>query len=134
MYSEKIDNILNGIEEYNKDLRNLIKSIIKDIMRYAKTEGAHTINVAYYTESEITGYDFLGIDGDGYGHALFISDIDTNNGNPVFNMVDEDGDSFEDRTLDDFETTELTYLVQMMNDLLDVVKEDDDVRTQYDWA
>lgn len=58
MYSEKIDTILEALNAYNEDMRSMIKSIIEDIMKYAKTEGAHTINVAYYTESEITGYNF----------------------------------------------------------------------------
>lgn len=133
MYSEKIDTILEALNAYNEDMRSMIKSIIKDIMKYAKTEGAHTINVAYYTESEITGYNFLGIGGDGYGKALFIQDIDVVDGNPWFNMVDEDGDGFDERNLDDFDTTELTYIAQMMNDLLNVVAEDGDVKTQYDW-
>lgn len=138
MYSEKIDTILAGLDAYNKDLRSIARNIIKDIMSYAKTEGANTINVAYYTDSEITGYTFLGVRGDGYGAGLFISDIYSISGklweDPWFALVDEDGDSFEDRTLEDFDTTELTYIVRMLNDILDVVREDDDVHTQYDWA
>ena len=132
MYSEKIDTIEVAIAGYAEELRNLAKQIIKDIL--AVQPGAKTINVAYYTESEIVSYDFLGIDGNGYGSALFISDIDcTRENNPVFNMVDEDGDGYEDRYLYDFETTEINYVVRMLNDILTCVKEDGCVHTEMDW-
>lgn len=134
MYSEKIDTIMEGLSAYNNDLRSTITSIIKDIMKYAKDKDAHNINVFYYTESEIDNYNFCGIDGNGYGSALSISDIDCyRKDNPIFNMVNEDGNDFENRNLDDFDTTELTYIARMLNDLLNVVIEDGDVKTiEYD--
>lgn len=134
MYEEKINSAIKKINNIEVELRDICLDLIKEIMSYAKTEGAHTINVSYYTESEIESWNFTGIDGNGYGSALFIGDIDTSNiHKPIFAMLDEDGDDFEDRNLDDFECTELTYLVRMLSDLLDVVKEDDDVKTEYEW-
>lgn len=130
MYSEKIDTIRQALFAYNDDLRGIAKAIIKDCLNINQAQGATSINVAYYTDGEILGYDFLGIDGNGYGHALFIRDIEcrSNIDNPVFTMIDEDGDEFERRILDDFDTTELVLLVTMLNDLLYVAKKDNYIR------
>ena len=136
MYSEKIDNINEQLALINGELRELAGRIIKDIFAIDPDKTKHTINVAYYTESKINGYDFLGIDGNGYGSALFITDItdiEVSNEKPWFNMVDEDGDSYEERNLNDFDTTELTYVVTMLNDILDVVQTEGKVNTEMDW-
>lgn len=133
MYDKEITSIMNKLGNIELELRAICLNLVKEILSHAKTEGAHTINVSYYTESEIAAWNFMGIDGNGYGSALFLGDIDWNNGNPIFAMLNEDGEDFENRDLDDFEATELTYLVRMLSDLLDVVEEDDDVKCFYEW-
>ena len=133
MYSEKIDNINDQLAIINGELREMAKNIIKDIFAIDSDKTKHTINVNFYTDGWIVGYDFLGVDGNGYGSALFISDIEVVEDKPWFNMVNEDGDSFEERNLNDFDTTELTYLVQMLNDILSVVSQEGKVNTYMDW-
>ena len=128
MYSEKIDTILEVLENYNKDLRSLCLKIIRDIFSFDSE--AHTLNVMYYTDGRVTNWNFLGVKENGYGSALTIASINTN---PVFVMIDEDGTEFEDRTLFDFDTTELTYLVRMLNDILEIVKNEGKVNTEMDW-
>ena len=128
MYSEKIDTILEVLENYNKDLRSLCLKIIRDIFSFDSE--AHTLNVMYYTDGRVTNWNFLGVKENGYGSALTIASINTN---PVFVMIDEDGNEFEDRTLFDFDTTELTYLVRMLNDILEIVKNEGKVNTEMDW-
>lgn len=134
MYSEKIDNIIDQIVPINVELRDMAKDIIRDIFEIDPDKTKHTINVAFYTDGWVTGYDFLGIDGNGYGSALFINDIEVVEGVAYFNMVDEDGDTFEERNIGDFDTTELLYVVRMLNDILSIVKEKGKVNTQMDWA
>ena len=131
MYSEKIDNIKEQLSLINKELRELAGNIIKDIFSIQPEK--HTLNVMYYTDSWVTNWDFLGIDGNGYGSALFIASIDYGETNPYFNMVNEDGDAFENRTLNDFDTTELTYLVCLLNDILDVARNEGKINSQMDW-
>lgn len=135
MYSEKINDLFDQVIVVNQDLRELAKSIIRDIFTIDPDKTKHTINVSYYTDSWVDCYDFMGVDGNGYGSALNIADIEvTDNGDPWFNMVDEDGESYEERNVGDFETTELFYLVRMLNDILNIVKEEGKVNTEMDWA
>lgn len=135
MYSEKINDLFDQVIAVNQDLRELAKSIIRDIFAVDPDKTKHTINVSYYTDSWVDNYNFAGVDGNGYGSALSIGDINvTDKGEPWFNMIDEDGDSYEERTVGDFETTELFYLVRMLNDILNIVKEEGKVNTEMDWA
>lgn len=135
MYSEKIDKIYDQLAIINDELKEMCKQIIEDIFTIDPDKDKHTINVSYYTEHHIDNYNFPGVDGNGYGSALSIGDIDCYRKNdPVFNMIDEDGDGFENRNLDDFTTTELTYVAQMLNDILDVVRQKGEVNTEMDWV
>lgn len=135
MYSEKIDNIIDEVIPINVELRELARKIIKDIFAVDPDKTKHTINVSFYTDSWVDNYNFAGVDGNGYGSALSIGDIDvTDEGEPWFNMIDEDGDSYDERTVVDFETTELLYLVRMLNDILNIVKQQGKVNTEMDWT
>lgn len=134
MYSEKIDNLFDQVIAVNVELRELVRNIIKDIFAVDPDKTKHTINVSYYTDRWVDNYNFAGVDGNGYGSALSISDINvTDKGEPWFNMVDEDGDSYEERTVGDFETTELFYIVRMLNDILAIVRQEGEVKTEMCW-
>ena len=130
MYSEKIDNIIDQILPINKELRQLNENMVKDIL--AIEPGKQFINVMYYIHNGVDAYTFLGIDDDGYGSGLFIGSIDASGETPVLNMIDEDGDKYEDRYMPDFNTSELTYIAWMLNGILDIAQNEGRVVSDYD--
>lgn len=130
MYSEKIDNIIDQILPINKELRQLNENIVKDIL--AIEPGKQFINVMYYTQNGVDAYTFLGIDDDGYGSGLLIGTIDASGETPVLNMIDEDGDKYEDRHMPDFNTSELTYIAWTLNGILDIAQNEGRVVSDFD--
>lgn len=119
MFSGKIDTAINGIHQYAQDLRYIISDICKEIAKF----GASTVDVSYYTDSEIANWTFYDCDDDGYGVGLYVTGIERLADNPVFHMSTDKG-AFCERDLWDFSESELIWLAQMMNDLYDVIKED----------
>ena len=130
MYSEKIDNIIEQILPIARELRQMNEKIVKDIL--AIEPDKKFINVMYYTQNGVDAYTFLGIDNDGYGSGLFIGSIDASGETPVLNMVDEDGDEFEERYISDFCTTDLTYIAWMLNGILEIATREGRVVSDFD--
>ena len=130
MYSEKIDNIIDQLTPINNELRQLNEKMIKDIL--AIEPDKQFINVMYYMHNGVGAYTFLGIDDDGYGSGLFIGSIDASGKTPVLNMIDEDGDVFEERCISDFCTTDLTYIAWMLNGILDIAQNEGRVVSDFD--
>lgn len=121
----------------NNELRSIIKDMIEDILKFPPCDEelgkAESINVDYYTESQVVGYDFYGTDGDGYGRALSLSTIRRRGKTYSFIMNDEEGDEFDDRSINDFDTTELEYVMWMLEGVLGVVEKEGKVNTEMDW-
>ena len=130
MYSEKIDNILCQIIPINQELRQLNEKMVKDIL--AIEPDKKFINVMYYTQNGVDAYTFLGVDGNGYGYGLLIGCIDARGETPVLNMVDEDGDDFEERDISEFCTTDLTYIAWMLNGILEIATREGRVVSGFD--
>ena len=130
MYSEKIDNIIDQLIPINKELCQMNEKMVKDIL--AIEPGKQFINVMYYTQNGVNDYIFLGIDNDGYGSGLFIGSIDASGETPVMNMVDEDGNEFEERHISDFYTNDLTYIAWMLNGILEVATREGRVVSDFD--
>ena len=123
MYSERIDNIENALAAYADDLRNTVIYILSDIRNRFKVS---SINVRYYTDSEIDNWYFaadsifkLGCEGVCVGEIV---DIDSDD--PAFKMLTEDGEPWGEMSLYDFNVNDLLGLARQMNDLLNVVLED----------
>ena len=113
------------------DLRKSI-SIIKDNASDAirgflneKLGNGKSINLDYYcVEDSVVRYNFLDIDGDGYGKALVIDGIILDNdGEPTFVMVDEDGDGWGERELSDFNATELMWILEMLEGAFETIND-----------
>lgn len=134
MYSEKIDTIVAQINAIIPSVDSLIKDIIKSIVKVQ--DGATTpkyINIMYYTDRYATNYTFFGLTGRGYGESLSIGGVDISNpDHPIFNMVTDFGDDFEDRTLDDFNISELVCVAMLLNSVLDVVNDEGRVVEEYE--
>lgn len=120
MFSEKIDTAIEGIQQYAKDLRSIIRNILSEIRNKYKV---NSINVSYYTDSEITNWTFYDCDSDGYGIGIYLTGIERLADDPIFHMS-SDGGAFCKRVIEDFSESELIWLAQMMNDLYDVVLDD----------
>lgn len=121
MYSERIDTAINGIKEYTKDLKTVVRDICKAIAKIGKCE---TVNVSYYTDSEIGNWTFFDCDSDGYGMGLYLAGISRLTDDPVFYMNNDNGFSAEERDIDDFSESEVSWLAQMLNDLYNVIADD----------
>lgn len=119
MFSEKIDTAIEGIQQYAKDLRSIIRDICKEIAKF----GTSTVDVSYYTDSEIGNWTFYDCDSDGYGVGIYLTGIERLADDPIFHMS-TDGGAFCERDIEDFTESELIWLAQMMNDLYDVIRDD----------
>jgi hypothetical protein len=85
------------------------------------------MNLNYYTTEYIDRYDFHETDDDGYGKTLHIDTIETdNNGEPTFNMIDEDEDDWGEKELADFNTIELYWVLIMLEDAFYIVDDEYD--------
>lgn len=100
---------------------------IRGILNERLTDEHPSINLDYYAvNGSVDRYNFLGVDGDGYGKALSIFSIEKKGDDFIFDMTDEDGDGYEERDLEDFNTNELVWVLEMIEDTFDEVDEDYD--------
>ena len=123
MYSERIDNIENALAAYADDLRNTVIYIFSEIRNRYKV---NSINVRYYTDSEIDNWYFAADSVFKLGCESVclkrITNIDSDD--PVLEMITEDGGEWGEMSLWDFNVNDLLGLARQMNDLLNVVLED----------
>lgn len=84
-----------------------------------------SINLDYYcVEDSVVRYNFLDIDGDGYGKGLVIDGIILDNdGEPTFVMADEDGDGWGERELSDFNAVELVWILEMLEGAFETIND-----------
>lgn len=82
----------------------------------------HVESLNYYTyvvNGYATNYTFYNCDKDGYGIAYSLSDIEKVNNEFIFNLSDSDETCVDSLKLKDFNTTELIYILTMLEDLFD---------------
>lgn len=115
----------------SEDLRNSL-SILEgnaiDAIRgflNEKLGNGKSINLDYYcVEDSVVRYNFLDIDGDGYGRGLVIDGIELDkNGELTFAMVDEDGDGWGERELADFNAVELVWILEMLEEAFETIND-----------
>lgn len=111
---------------------------IRGILNERLTDEHPSINLDYYSvNGSVDRYNFLGVDGNGYGSALAIFSIEKKGDDFIFNMTDEDGDDFEERDLSDFGASELANILEMLEDTFVEVDEDYDgvflAKDEYDY-
>lgn len=81
-----------------------------------------SINIDYYqVQGEVPRYDFLEIDGNGYGHAVHIDTIEKDGDDITFNMIDEDCDGWGERDSSDFSANELVWVVEMLEETFNTI-------------
>ena len=108
-------------------IRDNAMDAIRGILNERLTDEHPSINLDYYSvNGDVDRYNFLGVDGDGYGKALSIFSIEKQGDEFYFNMADEDGDDYEERDLGDFNVSELLWVLEMLEETFDEVDEDYD--------
>ena len=108
-------------------IRDNVMDAIRGILNERLTDEHPSINLDYYSvNGSVDRYNFLGVDGDGYGKALAIFSIEKKNDDFIFNMTDEDGDGYEERDLADFNAVELVWILEMLEETFVKVDEDYD--------
>ena len=125
MYSEQIDTIEQGMRAYANDLRHIIRKICLKLAAIGKTD---TINVTYYTDSEVQSLYFAVNGYDDNPESGYISRIENlNTLNPTFVVRGECTDFDDDFTVDDFTDGDILGVARLLNDILNVAKEDKEV-------
>lgn len=125
MYSEDIDKIQEGFNTYANDLKHIVVKICKKLARIGKTD---TVCVSYYTDGEVQPWYFATEDFRGNVNNVYIDYIeDLDSTYPTFVMRAETGGYSDDFTMDDFTPWDILGVARLLNDILNVAKEDGEV-------
>lgn len=103
---------------------NGLKSQIKE--RLSQMGGK--VCVAHYTQNEpnLDRYVFFQLDDDGYGLELFITQVNTENGEPEFVLQDSEQTCEVTRSLNEFSTSELLYVLEQLEDIMQYAADEDE--------
>ena len=105
-------------------VRHNAMDAIRGILNERLTNEHPSINLDYYSvNGTVDRYNFLGVDGNGYGRALAIFSIEKDGEDFIFNMADEDGDGYEERNLADFNAVEVVWILDMLEQTFEVIDE-----------
>lgn len=108
-----------------KSLAIIKDQLIDSIRGFLKEKlTTDSIRLDYFRANGVISYEFLDIDGNGYGKAIHIDYIEREGEDDYnFVMVDEDGDGWDDRELADFNATELAWILEMLEDTFEEIEE-----------
>jgi hypothetical protein len=84
-----------------------------------------SIGINYYCiEADVIRYDFHDTDRNGYGVGINIDTIEIDDDELTFIMVDQDGDGWSEREVGDFTTTEVVWILEMLEDAFNVIDDE----------
>ena len=114
------ENLRNSLSILEGNAIDAIRGFLNE-----KLGNGKSINLDYYcVEDSVVRYNFLDIDGDGYGRGLVIDGIELDkNGELTFAMVDEDGDGWGERELADFNAVELVWILEMLEEAFETIND-----------
>ena len=124
----------NPVASYHSDMLGNIRTQIHDAIRdIINKMGGEICMRWYHDERDCTPYTFFEVDDDGYGVALTITRIFTENGEPYFELCDsEDGYEVE-WELSDFNASNSLYLLQELEEIAECANDDgEEIRKEYD--
>lgn len=102
-------------------VRELAKSAIMEILTERKVE---SINIQpYFQDCYVTNYAFFEIDKNGNGECLEVESVKVVNGKPIFTMFTNYGNYWGERTLEDFFTNELVYIISILEEIFEQVED-----------
>jgi len=100
-------------------VREQAKSAIMEILTERKVE---SINVQpYFQECYVTNYAFFETDKNGNGECLEVESVKVVNGKPIFTMYTNYGNYWGERTLEDFDTSEVVYILEILEEIFEQV-------------
>lgn len=100
-------------------VRDKTKSAIMEILTERKVE---SINLQpYIQEDYITNYSFFDTNRHGDGECLELDGVKMEKGNPWFTMYTSYGSYWGEKKLNDFDTSELVYVLEMLEDVFEQV-------------
>ena len=100
-------------------VREQAKDAIVDLLTERKVT---SINLQpYIQEGYITNYAFFDTDKNGNGECLELDLIEVEGDNISFTMYTNYGDYFKESELGEFDTNELVYILEMLEEIFDLV-------------
>lgn len=118
--SFKLEKRSDVILDLLMEVRNQAKDAIMDLL---KSENVVSINVQpYIQESYITNYAFFDTDKNGNGECLELEMLEKKGNDYVFTMYTNYGDYFSTCKFEDFTTTELFYILEMLEGIFECVE------------
>lgn len=112
---KKSDEILEALMKVREDTKT-------EIMRLLKERNIESINVQpYFQECYVTNYAFFETDKNGNGECLEVESVKVVNGKPVFTMYTNYGNYWGERTLEDFDTSEVVYILEIIEEIFEQI-------------
>lgn len=100
-------------------VREQAKSAIMEILTERKVE---SINIQpYFQDCYVTNYAFFETDKNGNGECLEVESVKVVNGKPIFTMYTNYGNYWGERTLGDFDTSEVVYILEILEEIFEQV-------------
>ena len=116
-------------ENYIKQLSEIGKEILDTLLSTLKERGIKSINVYdYWNERGIDWYYFFDTDKDGYGVTLFVGKLYVTDDGIELKMLDTNECEWADWNEENLTVIERCYLLEMIEQILEVADEEDDGR------
>ena len=112
----KSDKIGSKLVKLRKEIIAAIESVLKD-------NNIESINVQpYIQEGHITNYAFFDTNRHGEGECLELEAVKFEKGKPSFVMYTNYGDYWGEKKTADFDTSELFYILDMLEEIFEFVE------------
>lgn len=116
-------------EKYLKQFSEIGEEILNTLLSTLKERGIKSINVYdYWNERGTDWYYFFDTDKDGYGVALFVSKLYVTKDGIELKMLDSNECEWTDWNEGNLTAIERCYLLEMIEQILEVADEQDDGR------
>ena len=118
----KAENYLEQLSEIGEEILNTLLSTLKE-------RGIKSINLYdYWSERDTDRYCFYDTDNDGYGVSLYVDKLYVTDDGIELKMLDTDDGDWADWDEENLTTTERYYLLEMIEQILEVADEEDNGR------
>lgn len=116
-------------EKYLKQFSEIGEEILNTLLSTLKERGIKSINVYdYWNERGTDWYYFFDTDKDGYGVALFVGKLYVTDDGIELKMLDSNECEWTDWNESNLTAIERCYLLEMIEQILEVADEQDDGR------
>lgn len=110
-------------------LYSLKLEILDTILSLLKERKVKSINLyEYWSERDVDRYTFHDVDDDGYGVALYADKLYVTDNGIELKMLDTNDCEWDDWDKENLSATEMCYLLEMVEQVLEIADEDDEGR------